>query len=307
MRRFFEKLKRRPEIFLYILMFAIGLAAGIMRVGRTANRPAGGDGTLAAYFLDVGQADCTLLVSDGKTMMIDCGNRDDYLYIDDYLRGLGIDRLDILILTHPHEDHIGSAAQIISDYDIGKIYMPNMTADSNVFADLLTAAELGNYTVALPEYGVPFEFGGSEACIFGMSGLTDDPNDASLITRVCMGRTAFIFMGDAERDAERELLDRPEFLESSVIKVGHHGAATSTSEELLDRIQPQYAVISCGAANSYGHPHEQTLQRLIERGIEIFRTDVQGDFWAVSDGKSVKFSCEGYKNQNYTGSGLAAA
>lgn len=278
-----------------LVMFGLhgpGQVGHIEEPGQTEeqeNVPAGTTGQLTVHFLDVGQADCTLLETQGKYMLIDAGNREDFAAIDGYLQGEGVTRLEMVWLTHPHEDHIGSAAQLLERYDVGAVYMRTEDFDTNLYADLQAAVREKVIPMVAPQAGTEVAFGDCRIRVLGPITTSEHMNDNSLILKVSYGNTKFLFTGDAERDEEQEVLESGADVRADVLKVGHHGSETSTSYYFLRQVWPKYAVISVGAGNDYGHPHEEVLSRLEDAEVFVYRTDELGTIVAVSDGNRVTF------------------
>ena len=249
------------------------------------------DGDMAVHFLDVGQGDCSLIVMpNGKTVLIDASTNDEGENILEYLSLYDIDRIDFFVLTHPHADHIGGAKDIVEGIKVGKIVMPDVTTDTSVFENLLNAIDKKHIPVHIAEVGEIISLGNANLKVLAPVKKTDDLNNMSIVLRLDYGNTSFIFTGDAEEPSESDMLDRfgkNEF-KADVIKIGHHGASTSSSEEFLKAVSPKYAVISCGKENSYGHPHSETVSKLNDLGITYYRTDKVGNVVFSSDGESVK-------------------
>lgn len=250
---------------------------------------------LKVHFLDVGQADCTLIqLPNGEEVLIDAGNRDDDEYISDYISNLGIDDIEYLVLTHPHEDHIGSAKYIFENFKVDNVYMPDVATDSNLYANTMAAvknsganvvyAKPGTYIIDTPD--LKFEILAPKSMYYS------ELNEYSAVTRLDYMDTSFIFTGDAESVSELEMMGAGFDLDADVLKVGHHGGRTSSSRNFLQAVTPEISVISCGEDNSYGHPHLETLNRLTETGSKIYRTDELGTIIAVSDGQNIDMSSE---------------
>lgn len=250
------------------------------------------DGQLQVHFIDVGQADCALLASDGHYMVIDGGNNDDAETIVDYLQAQGVKKLDAVVGTHPHEDHIGSLDTIIKTFDVEAVYMPKILHTSKTFEDVLDAIAEKGLQIKSPKPGECFSFGGLMVEFFGPQQEYEDFNNNSIVLKVTAGETSFLFTGDAEEIAEQDMLRAGCDLEADVLKVGHHGSTTSTSDAFLQEVSPQYAVISVGTENKYGHPHREIMEKLQNSGIEIYRTDRQGTVFCSTDGKEITFYSE---------------
>ena len=244
------------------------------------------DSELQVRFLDVGQADAALVSCDGHHMLIDGGNRGDSNLIYSVLQREEISYLDMVVATHAHEDHIGGLPGAFQYASAGLTLSPVTAYDSDVFETFAAKAQEKGGGLTVPEPGDTYPLGSATVTILGVNGA-EDINNTSIVLRIDYGETAFLFTGDAEREAEQVILDSGLPLGATVLKVGHHGSDTSTTYPFLREIMPQYAVISVGTGNSYGHPCEDTLSRLRDADVEVFRTDMQGDIVCASDGKTV--------------------
>lgn len=249
------------------------------------------DVLLRVDFLNVGQADCALLSTNGHYMVIDGGNNGDANTILSYLEGQGVEKLDAVVGTHPHEDHIGSLDAIINHFDVDAVYMPKIMHTSKTFEDVLDAVANKGLKIKSPGPGDTIDFNGLEIEVLGPQREYKDFNNNSIVLKVNAGETAFLFTGDAEETAEKDILQAGYDLQADVLKVGHHGSSTSSSQAFLQAVKPKYAVISVGVGNSYHHPEEEALQRLQSIGAEIYRTDLQGDIVCTTDGKNIAFNC----------------
>lgn len=247
------------------------------------------EGELEVYFIDVGQADSALALCGGESMLIDGGNADDSNLIAAFLKKHGIDCLDYIVCTHAHEDHCGGLSGALSVSDAKNIMAPEKEADTKVYNNFKKKAEERGVEIEHPKAGDSFAFGGCVADILGPVNEKKDTstNNTSIVLKLTYGNTSFLFTGDAEREEEKDIIERGFDLSADVLKVGHHGSSTSTSYTFLREVMPEYAVISCGKGNSYGHPHEETLSRLKDADVKVYRTDMQGDIKAVSDGETV--------------------
>lgn len=248
------------------------------------------DGDMAVHFLDVGQGDCSLIVlPSGKTVLIDASTKDEGDSIIEYLSYQKVKRIDYFVLTHPHADHIGSAKQIIETLSIGKVVMPDVETNTAVFENLLIAIDKKDIPIQIAKAGDMIKLDNANMKILGPVNKTDDLNNMSIVLRLDYGKTSFMFTGDAEEPSEKDILKKfpsSEF-RADVLKVGHHGASTSSSTEFITAINPKYAVISCGKDNTYGHPHTETINTLNKLGIKYYRTDKVGNVVFSSDGEKV--------------------
>ena len=248
-------------------------------------------GELRVSVIDVGQGDSILLqLPGGQTMLVDGGTRPAGPKVVAYLRQCGVKRIDYLIATHPHEDHIGGLLDVLPAFAIGKVFMPNVTTNTSAFAHLLQGLKNKGLTVTTARAGLTlFQQGSLQVVFLTPSGTKyDDLNNWSAVTRVQYGKVAFLLTGDAQAKSEQEMLASGADLQADVLKVGHHGSSSSTTPAFLKKVAPRYAAISVGAGNDYGHPHQVTLNKLAQAGIQIFRTDQDGTVVFTTDGNQIR-------------------
>ena len=255
------------------------------------------EGYLRVHFIDVGQGDSILIQAGEQAMLVDAGTNESGSVVTEYLRSLNITKLDYLIGTHPHEDHIGGLDDVIHSFEIGTVIMPDVSHTTQTYEDVLDALLEKNLTVTAPHPGDTYSIGDASftvlspsAAIAEQAAENGDLSNLSVGIRLVYGSNAFVLCGDAESDSEEAMVESGLDLEADVLKAGHHGSSTSTSDAFLAAVNPDYAVISCGKDNSYGHPHQETMDKLNAADISIFRTDEQGTVVAVSDGSSITWS-----------------
>ena len=240
------------------------------------------------HFIDVGQADSALIECDGETMMIDGGNVADSNVVAAYLKKEDVTELNYVVCSHAHEDHVGGLSGALSVTKAYNIYAPKTKANTKAYKNFKKKAEEQNVEIKHPNVGDEIQLGSSTVEFLGpVDENGKDLNSTSIVLKITYGNTSFLFTGDAESDEEEEILNSGADLKSTVLKVGHHGSRTSTSYPFLREVMPQYPVISVEKGKSYGHPNEDTLSKLSDAGVEVYRTDESGDIVMTSDGNSI--------------------
>lgn len=236
---------------------------------------------LKVYFLDVGQADSIYIECQGSNLLIDAGTNKTGERVVEFLKQKEVKKIDYLVGTHPHEDHIGGLDLVIKQFDIGTMYMPKIQTNTKTFEDVLDAAIEKDLSIESPKIGQIFNIGDAKCEM--MSSIIDQKNLnlSSLVLRLTYENNSFLFMGDAENENET----KREWPQTQILKVGHHGSKTSTTKKFLDEIKPEIAVISVGKDNTYGHPNEETITRLEKNNIKVYRTDKLGTILITADGK----------------------
>jgi competence protein ComEC len=250
-------------------------------------------GTLTIAFLDVGQADSIYItLPNGGNMLIDAGNSADSNRIISYIRdNNNSNTIDYVIATHPHADHIGGMGAVINTFEIKSVWMPDAIHTTRTFENLLDVIEANNLMIDTAKAGrILFDYGNLKAEFIapirsGYSNL----NNYSAVILLTYNDHRFLFMGDAERESEEEILAGGLDISADVIKIGHHGSRTSSIRPFIQRVNPRYAVISCGSGNSYGHPSGETLAILADFEIKVLRTDESGTIVIKSDGIDITF------------------
>jgi len=241
---------------------------------------------LEIYFFDVGQADSIFLKNNDYTMLIDAGNNSDGENIVKFLKEKNINDIDVVVGTHPHEDHIGGLDDVISNFSVGKIYMSDAISTSKTFSDVLDVIEEKEYSVNIPIIDEIFNLNDMKFKVIYTGDNEDNLNDSSIVLRLDFGSTSYLFTGDISASVEKELLDKD--INVDVLKVAHHGSDYSSSEKFIEKVNSKYAIISVGYNNKYNHPSNEILTRL--KNNKIYRTDKDGTIKIDSDGKDINVS-----------------
>ncbi len=285
---------KRKALFLVIFLLIMAVLTACQaqmnspEVMVNAHKSAAKAGFMKAHFIDVGQGDAILVqLSSGKNILIDAG--EDSAPVISYLRQNQVSRLDIIIATHPHSDHIGGMSDVIQSFDIGSFYMPRVSHTTDAFSNMLDAVAGKGLKAKAAKAGVTLDVGsGFKACFLAPGASSyEDLNNYSAVLKIEYGQTAFLFAGDAESVSEEEMFHSGMNLQADLLKVGHHGSHDSSTDAFLKAVKPKVAVISVGTGNDYGHPSAETIVRLKSAGAEVYRTDHLGTIIATSDGSKV--------------------
>lgn len=244
-------------------------------------------GNTEVHFLDVGEGLSILVKSDGHAMLYDGGDRNTSSFVVSYLRRQGIETLDYVIASHYDADHLSGLIGALYAFDVGQVLGPDYVHDSDTYQSFLTAVNAQGLTVTHPSVGDVYQLGNASFTVLAPVQAAAEPNNNSIVIRLVNGSTSFLFPGDAEQASENEMCRSGYLLKSDVLCPGHHGSASSTGYEFLMRVRPEYAVISAGAGNEYGHPHRETLDLLAAAGVTVYRTDQSGTVVMYSDGSRI--------------------
>lgn len=228
------------------------------------------DDYLRVYCFDVGQGDSMLIVNKGKTMLIDASTNEMGETVVRYLQDLGIKKIDYLVGTHPHEDHIGGLDNVIKNFEIGTIYMPNVVTTTKTYEEVIDIIADKKLKVTTPKIGNIFNVGNAKCEIMAIDDNEDEFNECSIVIKMDYNKISYLFTGDANYTVEQSR-DWPEI---DILKVGHHGSSSSTTNKFLNQTKPKIALIPVGEGNTYGHPTKSALNRLANIGAKIYRTDI---------------------------------
>ena len=285
--------------FVLVLFLVVASASSCALVDQLAARlsPAATDLPVAVsvtvHFIDVGQGDAALIqCSPGGTMLVDGGPGLASERLINYLAKQAVEIIDLLVVTHPHEDHIGGLPDVFAQFAVKQVVDSGVTHTTRAYDAYWNALQhekrAGGCSYLKADRQSISLAANVTLTVLGPLGPMDSTNNSSVVARLDFGQSSFLFMGDALYEAETALLDRGVRLSADVLKVSRHGSYTSTSVKFLDAVDPAYAVISAGAENPYGHPHDQTLVRLARVGATIYRTDQDGDVVFQTDGKTIR-------------------
>ncbi len=273
--------KRLRTLFLSLLLpFAVLFALSYLLRTEPIPGPSAG---ASVTMIDVGQGDSVLIQVPSANILIDGGEAEAGDAVEDALRRHGVKKIDYLINSHPHSDHVGGLTQVVEDFEVGQVFLPafpeSLTPTAQSYLNFLTALKKKGLSVQTPENARKIELAEGAALTFYSidNSEFDDLNNCSLCVRLTVGKRAFLFCGDMESKAEKRFLEEGKVLPADVLKVAHHGSSTSSTEEFLAAVRPKYALISAGADNSYGHPNPKALGRLKDAGAQICRTDTDGE------------------------------
>lgn len=253
-------------------------------------------GELRLTMIDCGQADSFLLEQNGETCLVDCGTRSTGKDVVQYLKNQGITKIDYLFGTHPHDDHMGGMYDVITNFEIGKVIIPKVkdgTVTTNWYLKLMKELKQNSYNIEYVSLGTIYQLGQATINVIGPINEPDEnKNNYSTVLKVSFGEMDIIMTGDAEKKVEQDIIESGINLDAEILKVGHHGSDTSTSEAFLDAISPDYALISTEVGNKYDHPIKVTMDNLKSRNIEVYRTDENGTVVAHITTEDVSFDCQ---------------
>ncbi|APC79834.1 TPA: ComEC/Rec2 family competence protein [Clostridium botulinum] len=284
------KLKKKNLIITCLLICLSIVFTACSQQSSNAVNTSNKSNELKVHYIDVGQGDSILVQTKDKNILIDAGTRKSSDSLISYLKKQHIKKLDYVIATHPHEDHIGGMPKVIEEFEISNFYAPKKTANTKIFKDMILQLKKKNLKINVAKKGISLDLSNNSSLDFlaPVKDNYENTNDSSAVVKLTHGNTKFLFTGDAEKTSEKDILNSNEDLSSNVLKVGHHGSHSSSSKEFLDKINPKIAIISCGKNNDYGHPHKETMKELKKRNIEVYRTDIDGNIVLTSDGENIK-------------------
>ena len=270
-----------------VLLFGCAPAEATDNINITSS--ANTEGMLQVHFVDVGQADFEYIkFPDGSCAVIDSGDTDDREFVVDYINSMGQSDISFAVATHGHADHIGSMKEILENFNVGTIIRPYEDYDSTLYTNMLYAIEETGTEEVIAKYGDTFEAGGASFEVFGPIGDGySDYNDYSVVLKMTYGDVSFLFTGDAGKASEKDMLSMGYDLDSDVLKVGHHGSKTASTEEFLEAVSPAVSVISVGENNEYNLPSDEAMERINSNSQNVYRTDEDGTVIVSTDGNTI--------------------
>ena len=285
-------------IFVVVVAIAVACGAGIYYykdvlfaedvVSRVLD-----EGGISIHFIDVGQADAVLIMTPDGNMLVDAGTNTSESDLESYLSDLGIESLEYLVLTHPHDDHVGGADMIIKEFEVENIILTDSDEEIEMYLEILSIVDEKDVNIIDAISGYEFSLGKLKTTILAPNKdfeAYDETNSTSVVLKCEFGERSLILTGDAETDSELEMIERyGEFLDCDILKLGHHGSKTSSSYEFLEITSPEYAIACCGRDNTYGHPAAEVIYRLNLFKIELLRTDKDGSIVFVCDGEELEY------------------
>jgi competence protein ComEC len=296
MRRRTKQLLIRSAGILLLALLSIFINQFISESEKEASRDTmKSNDLMEVHFIDVGQGDAILVELGNASMLIDAGENSKGTIVKDYLKNQQITRLDYVIGTHPHSDHIGGLDIILDSFEVGKVLMPKVTHTTRTFEEVLDVLERKELSITAPKVGDRYNLGPAAFTILAPSMESyDELNNYSIAIKLSFGDTDFLLAGDAENLAEKEIIKTGLDITADVLKLSHHGSGYSSSTDFLEAVDPDYSVVSAGKDNEYGHPHGRTLQALLDHNIKLYRTDEQGTVIFTSNGQTISVNTQAY-------------
>lgn len=284
---------KKKKIISSIIGIIVVLVGGYFGIDLTQSSKSPNDENLMISYMDVGQGDAAYIKVNGNDILIDAGPRSNSKELLEQLKAKNIDDFELVIATHPHEDHIGGMVDVFKEYNVKNFYSPKVTHTTKTYENLVKAVKDEGLKINELKGGMVIDLGdGADFEVFTPQNSNyEELNDYSPIMKLNFGETSYLFTGDAEKLAENEALAKyKDSLDSDVIKFGHHGSSSSSSPAFIEAVSPEYGIISCEKGNKYGHPHKETLDIIKKYNIKTFRTDTDGEIILTSDGKKIEFN-----------------
>ena len=289
----------RRLLFAVIIVAAFCLMLKLFPAIFSPSVPPVEHGYAKVCFLDTGQSDCSLILTENATVLIDCGEIGCERTVCTLLKKYGVKTIDIFVVTHPHSDHIGTASAVFSEFEVKRLLLPEIPreyiSDTQLYDELLSSAKAEKgCVVSFAKPGDVFSFeDNSRLIVLGpIDCYFDNINNWSVVTKFVFGETSFLFTGDMEASAEADLIASGADISCNVLKIGHHGSRTSSTDDFLSASNPDFGLILCGSGNVHGHPHDGVKQALKAHKIKVFRTDLDGTVTMSTNGSEISVETE---------------
>lgn len=283
--------RKKYFFMIFLIILVLNLTTGCNLFNNSSNKSNQLEADkMIVHYIDVGQGDSILIQVNNKNLLIDSGPKSDKKKLFNYLSALNLEKLDYVIATHPHEDHIGNMSDVIDDYNVLNFYAPKVQSTTKTFEKMIESLKSKSLKINVIKKGTDSINLGENTKVTVFSPSKDsyeDLNNYSPVIKIEYGKTSFLFTGDAQKDVEKEILASNEDISADVLKVGHHGSSTSTTKDFLNKVHPLIGVISVGQDNTYNHPNNDTLKRLSENKVTTYRTDKDGTVILSSDGYNI--------------------
>ncbi|NME95645.1 MBL fold metallo-hydrolase [Clostridium cochlearium] len=287
------RLSIRKISFIFVILTMIFSMVACSEITEQNTIGKSNNGNLKVHYINVGQGDSILIQQGNENMLIDAGPNSSSEKVVDYLKQNNIKDIKYLVATHPHEDHIGGMSKVINNFKVDNVYMPKKVATTKTFKNMVESMKKKNLKAKVPHIGDELNLGDAKFTILWPDEKDQsNTNNCSIVLKGQYGKNTFLFTGDAEQLVENNILNKGLDVKADVLKLGHHGSSTSTSNNFLQKVNPEYAIAMCEKGNTYGHPHREIMQKLKDKNIKLYRTDENGNIVLISDGKNIKFNVE---------------
>ena len=288
----FIKIKKRHFKHLIIFTLLLLLCFFYSLLTKKFNSYKVNPNLMYVHYINVDQCDAILIQVNNKNLLIDSGPKSHKKQLVKFLNDLNISKLDYVIATHPHEDHIGNMNTVLNSYKVQSFYAPKVYSYTKSFEQMIDSLKSNNLKITPIKRGcntINLGFQTNVEVFSPINDTYDNENNYSPVIKISFGNNSFLFTGDAEKEIEDKLILLNDDLKADILKVSHHGSSSSTSDSFLNRVSPKYAVISVGKNNIYDHPNDTIISKLNTYNIDILRTDIQNNITLISDGTNISY------------------
>lgn len=288
----FIKIKKRHFKHLIIFTLLLLLCFFSSLLTKKLNSYKVNPNLMYVHYINVDQGDAILIQVNNKNLLIDSGPKNHKKQLVKFLTDLNISKLDYVIATHPHEDHIGNMNTVLNSYKVQSFYAPKVYSYTKSFEQMIDSLKSNNLKINPIKRGcntINLGFQTNVEVFSPINDTYDNENNYSPVIKISFGNNSFLFTGDAEKEIEDKLILLNDDLKADILKVSHHGSSSSTSDSFLNRVSPKYAIISVGKNNIYDHPNDTIISKLNTYKINILRTDIQNNITLISDGTNISY------------------